>query len=45
MYSSGTTTLVISNEEMGDIMNRVKSLKYQVFLLKGATKTIENETR
>lgn len=45
MYSSGTTTLVISNEEMGDIMNIVKSLKYQVFLLKGATKTIENETR
>ena len=28
MYSSGTTTLVISNEEMEDIMNIVKSLKY-----------------
>ena len=41
---SGTTTLIISNEEMNDIMKIVQSLEDSNILLKGITKTIENET-
>ena len=40
-----TTTLNISNEEMNDIMNIVQSLEDSNILLKGATKTIENQTK
>ena len=43
--SSGTTTLLISNEEMNDIMKIVKALKDSDILLKGVTKTIKNETK
>ena len=43
--SSGTTTLLISNEEMNDIMKIVKALKDSNILLKGVTKTIKNETK
>ena len=39
IHGSGTTTLVISNKEMNDIMKIV-----QTILLKGVTKTIKNET-
>ena len=42
---SGTTTLVISNEEMNDIMKIVQALKDSNILLKGVTKTIRNETK
>ena len=42
---SGTTTLVISNEEMNDIMKIVKALEDSNNLLKGVTKTIKNETK
>ena len=45
IYGSGTTTLVISNEEMNDIMKIVKALEDSNILLKGATKTIKNETK
>ena len=45
IYGSGTKTLVISNEEMNDIMKIVQALKDSNILLKGATKTIKNETR
>ena len=44
-YGSGTTTLVISNEEINDIMKIVKALKDSNILLKGFTKTIKNETK
>ena len=37
----GTTTLIISNEEMDGVMKIVKSLKDSALLLKGFTKTIE----
>ena len=42
---SGTTTLIISNEEMNDIMKIVQALEYSNILLKGVTKTIKNETK
>ena len=40
---SGTTTLVISNKEMNDIMKIVWALEDSNFLLKGVTKTIKNK--
>ena len=43
--SSGTTTLIISNEEMNDIMKIVQALEDFNILLKGVTKTIKNETK
>ena len=45
MHGSRTTTLIISNEEMNDIMKIVQSLEDSNILLKGVTKTIENETK
>ena len=45
IYGSGTTTLVISSEEMNDIMKIVQALKDSNILLKGVTKTIKNETK
>ena len=45
IYDSGTTTLIISNEEMNDIMKIVQALEDSNILLKGITKTIKNETK
>ena len=45
IYGSGTTTLVISNEEMNDIMKIVQALEDSNILLKCVTKSIKNETR
>ena len=45
IYGSGTTTLAISNEEKNDIMKIVQALEDSNILLKGATKTIKNETK
>ena len=45
IYGSGTTTLVISNEEMDGIMKIVQALEDSNILLKGVTKTIKNETK
>ena len=42
---SRTTTLIISNEEMNDIMKIVQALEDSNILLKGVTKTIKNETK
>ena len=42
---SGTTTLVVSNEEINDIMKIVQVLEDSGILLKGVTKTIKNETK
>ena len=41
----GTTTLIISNEEMNDILKIVQALENSNILLKGVTKTIENQTK
>ena len=45
IHGSGTTTLIISNEEMNDIMKIVQPLEDSNILLKGVTKTIEDETK
>ena len=45
IHGSGTTTLIISNEEMNDIMKIVQALEDSNILLKGITKTIKNETK
>ena len=45
ILGSGNTTLIISNEEMNDIMKIVQALEDSNILLKGVTKTIKNETK
>ena len=45
IYASGTTTLIISNKEMNDIMKIVQAFEDSNILLKGVTKTIENESK
>ena len=45
IHGSGTTTLIISNEEMNDIIKIVQALKDSNLLQKGVTKTIKNETK
>ena len=45
ILGSGTTTLVISNEEMNDIMKIVQALEDSNILLKGVSGTIKNETK
>ena len=45
IHGSGTTTLIISNEEMNDIMKTTQALEDSNILLKGVTKTIKNETK
>ena len=42
---SGVATLIVSNEEMEDIMKIVKSLEDSGLLLKGVSETIQNETK
>ena len=44
-YGSGTSTLVISNQEMNDIMKIVEALEDSNILLKGVKNTIKNETK
>ena len=43
MFGSGTTTLIISNEEMNDIMKTIKSLEEFGLLIKGVSETVKNE--
>ena len=45
IHGSGTTTLIISNEETNDIMKIVQALEDFNVLLKGVTKTVENEIK
>ena len=45
IHGSGTATLIISNEEMNDIMKILQSLEDSNILLKRVTKTIEKETK
>ena len=45
IHGSGTTTLIISNEEMNDIMKIVQVLEDSNILLKGVTKTIKNKIK
>ena len=43
--SSGTTTLIISNEEMKDVMKITKSFEDSDLLLKEVSQTIQNEAK
>ena len=45
ILGSGNTTLIISNEEMNDIMKIVQALEDSNILLKGVTKTVQNEVK
>ena len=42
---SGNTTLIISNEEMNDIIKIIQALEDSNILLKGVTKAIINKTK
>ena len=42
---SGAATLAIANEDMNDIMKIIEALENSGVLLKGVTKTIENEAK
>ena len=44
-FGSGTTTLIIPNKEMKDIMKIVKSLEDSSLLMKGVTPTIEKRNK
>ena len=45
MLGSGTTTLIISNNEKDDILKIVKSLEDSNVLLKGVSETIQHEAK
>ena len=45
IFGSGTTTLIISNDEINDILKTVKSLEDFGILLKGVGETIKNEAK
>ena len=45
MFGSEVTRLIISNEEMNDIMKIVKSLKKYGLLIKNVSQAIKNEAR
>ena len=45
IFGSGGTTLIISNEEMNDIMKIVKFLEESGLLIKGVSKTIKDEAK
>ena len=45
IYGSGTPSLIISNEEIEDIMKKVKSIEESGLLIKGISETIKNETK
>ena len=45
MFGSGFTTLIVSNEQMKDIMRAVKSLEESGLLMNGISETIQNETK
>ena len=45
MLGSDTATLIISNEEMNDIMKLFKSLEKSGLLIKDVSETIKNEAK
>ena len=45
MLGSGATTLIISNEELNDIMKTVKSLEDSGLLKNYVSKTVKNEAK
>ena len=45
IHDSGTTTLILSKKEMGNIMDIVQALEDSNILLKRVAKSIKNETK
>ena len=45
ILGSGNATLIISNDQIHDIIKIVKSLKDSGLLLKGVTETVQNEVK
>ena len=45
IHGSETTTLIISNKEINEIMKIVQTLEDSNILLKGVTNTIKNKTK
>ena len=45
MFGSGNMSLIISNEEMNDIMKIVKSLEESGLLIKDVSQAIKNEAK
>ena len=45
MFGSGNAILIISNEEMNDIMKTIKSFEESGLLIKGTSETIKNEIK
>ena len=45
IHGSGTTTLIILNEEINDLMKIIQVLEDYNVLLKGVNETIKNETK
>ena len=45
MFGSGTTTLIISNEEIKDVMKIIKSLEESGLLIKDVREIIKNEVK
>ena len=45
IHGSGTTTLIISNDEMNDIIKIVQALEDSNILMKGVTETIKNKNK
>ena len=45
VFWAGFTKLIISNEEMNDLMKIVKSLEVSGLLIKGISETIKNEAK
>ena len=44
-HLSHNTTIIISNDEINDIIKRVKSLEDSGLLLKGVTKTVQKKRK
>ena len=45
IFGSGTTTLIIPNEEVKDIMKIVKALEESRLLIKDVSKTVKNKAK
>ena len=45
ILGSGSTTLIISNKDINDLIKIVKSLEDSALLLKGVTESIQNEVK
>ena len=45
ILGSGTTTLIVSNDEMNEILKIVKYLEHARILLKGVNEAIKNEAK